>query len=101
MKIGRSLGARRCDDSGGQIETAAAQHVRSPPAETPFETTMPSISDDAISDEVEIVVLVRYRITITPGMPIGTENMMMKGSISDLNWAAITMYTRINAKALA
>ena len=32
-----------------------------------------------IIEVVDRVVLVRYRIKITPGKPIGTENMMMKG----------------------
>ncbi len=44
-----------------------------------------------IIDVVDRVVSVRKRIRITPGNPIGTENMMMKGSISDLNCAAITI----------
>jgi hypothetical protein len=40
---------------------------------------------------VESVVRVRKSARITPISPIGTENMMMKGSLSDRNCEAMTM----------
>ena len=44
-----------------------------------------------MKEVTENVVFVRNSMTMTPGKPIGIENMMMKGSISDLNCAAITI----------
>src|SRR5215472_1445900 len=49
---------------------------------------MPSIMMTPIMDVVEIVVCVRNNINQTPVRPSGIENMMMKGSTSDLNCAA-------------
>ena len=52
---------------------------------------MPSIMMTPIMEVVESVVSVRNNIRMTPGKPIGTENMMMNGSTSDLNCAAMTI----------
>ena len=58
---------------------------------TPFETTMPTIMMMPMKDVVVRVVRVRNRAQMTPIMPSGTENMMMKGSRSERNWDAMTM----------
>ena len=64
---------------------------------------MPSIMMMPIKEEVEIVGVGEVEDHDHAGNAHRHRKhaMMMKGSISDLNWAAITMYTRIRARALA
>ena len=50
---------------------------------TPFDTTMPTIMMIPMKDVTFSVVRVRKSAQMTPIIPSGTENMMMKGSRSD------------------
>ena len=58
---------------------------------TPFETTMPTIMMIPMKDVTFSVVRVRKSDQMTPIIPSGTENMMMKGSRSERNCEAMTM----------
>jgi hypothetical protein len=52
---------------------------------TPFETTIPTIMMMPMNEVVERVVRVTNRARMTPMRPIGTENMMMNGSLRERN----------------
>src|SRR6266851_1254253 len=64
---------------------------------TPFDTTMPTIMMMPMKDVTLSVVRVRNSDQMTSNIPSGTENMMMKGSRSERNCEAMTMYTRMMA----
>ena len=52
---------------------------------------MPTIMMIPMKDVVDRVVLVTYSAQNTPINPMGTENMITKGSMSDRNCEASTM----------
>src|SRR6266849_5166649 len=64
---------------------------------TPFETTMPTIMMIPMKLFTESVVPVSQSMRNTPEMPSGTLNMITKGSSSERNWEASTMYTSATA----
>jgi hypothetical protein len=91
MRIGRSRirparGTATCSGSPWRRRSLMYSTSR-----TPFDTTMPTIMMMPMNDVVESVVLVRYSAQKTPMSPMGTENMIVKGSLSERNWDASTM----------
>jgi hypothetical protein len=55
-----------------------------------LDTTIPTIAMIPMKDSMLSVVPVRSSVQTTPISPIGTENMMMKGSRNERNCATIT-----------